>query len=190
MGGGILQEIGNLLYWGMLAASTIGPGSVIVLSKSGADYGLELLWAVVVASVVAFTLQEGAARLYIVSGLSFGEACRFHFGKDGKVPPISYVMAVGIVVSNIVIECGQSVGAMAALLGGVLRGFADGVRALYPADAPPPELPTVRCLADVCTHMHVPNTCTYIFVHVYLPCICIYVQVQSLADVGPCVRII
>ena len=45
----VLAEIGDMLYWGMLAASTIGPGSVIVLSKAGADYDLELLWAVLVA---------------------------------------------------------------------------------------------------------------------------------------------
>jgi Mn2+/Fe2+ NRAMP family transporter len=112
---GFLAEVGDLLFWGMLAASTIGPGSVIVLSKSGADFDLQLLWAVLVASIVAYTLQEGAARLYIVSGLSFGSAVRFNFGKDGKIPYISYFMAIGIVVSNTVISAGQSVGAMAAL---------------------------------------------------------------------------
>ena len=30
------------------------------MGEAGADYDLELLWAVLVASIVAFTLQEGA----------------------------------------------------------------------------------------------------------------------------------
>jgi hypothetical protein len=44
-----------------------------VCSKSGADYGLKLTWALVVASFVAFVLQEGAARLSIVSGAGLGQ---------------------------------------------------------------------------------------------------------------------
>jgi Mn2+/Fe2+ NRAMP family transporter len=112
---GLLAEVGDLLFWGMLAASTIGPGSVIVMSKSGAEFDLQLLWAVIVGSIVAYTLQEGAARLFIVSGLNFGSACRFYFGKDGKTPVINYFLAFGIVISNTVITAGQSVGAMAAL---------------------------------------------------------------------------
>ena len=32
---------------------------------------------------------------------------------------------------------------------GVLRSFADGVRALHPAEAPPPELPPIASMADV-----------------------------------------
>ena len=37
-------------------------GTVIMCSKAGAEYQLQLLWALSFASVVAFTLQEGAER--------------------------------------------------------------------------------------------------------------------------------
>ena len=55
-----ITEIKSLLFWSMLAASTVGPGTVIMCSKAGAEYQLQLLWALSFASVVAFTLQEGA----------------------------------------------------------------------------------------------------------------------------------
>ena len=43
----------------------------------------------------------------------------------------------------------EGAAAMAALVHGVLRSFADGVRALHPAEAPPPELPPIASMADV-----------------------------------------
>ena len=50
----------GLLVWTVLTASTIGPGTVIVCSKAGSDFGLALLWTLLAASFVAFTLQEAA----------------------------------------------------------------------------------------------------------------------------------
>ncbi len=38
---------------------------------------------------------------------------------------------------------------MTALVGGVLRGFGEGVQKLYPPDTPPPELPHISSLSDV-----------------------------------------
>ncbi|KAH8065071.1 hypothetical protein JL722_1970 [Aureococcus anophagefferens] len=58
----VLEEGFELLRWSVLAASTIGPGTVIVCSKAGADYALTLLWALVLASFVAYALQEAPRR--------------------------------------------------------------------------------------------------------------------------------
>ena len=49
----VLAEGFELLRWSVLAASTIGPGTVIVCSKAGADYALRLCWSLVLASFVA-----------------------------------------------------------------------------------------------------------------------------------------
>ena len=78
------REVRSLLFWCVLAASTIGPGTVVVCSKAGADFGLELLWALLAASFVAYTLQVNAARLCIVTGLPLGQAMRRHFGGRGR----------------------------------------------------------------------------------------------------------
>ena len=74
-----VKEVSNALYWSMLAATTVGPGTVVVASKIGADFDFELVWVIYIASCVAFTLQEGAARLTIVSGLNLGESLRYKY---------------------------------------------------------------------------------------------------------------
>lgn len=60
----------------MLAACTIGPGTVVVCSKGGSEFKLQLLWTLLAASFVAFVMQKEAATLTIVSGKSFGETIR------------------------------------------------------------------------------------------------------------------
>jgi Mn2+/Fe2+ NRAMP family transporter len=85
------------------------------MAKSGADYALELGWAVLIASFVAFSMQESAARLFIVGGLDFGSAMRYHFGENGKTPFICYAVATGIFLGNIALECAQFAGALSAL---------------------------------------------------------------------------
>jgi hypothetical protein len=99
----------------MLAASTVGPGTIIVMAKAGTDHNLRLCWCVIVASIVAFIQQEAAARLYIVSGLNLGSAMRFHFNRHGSTPVISTMLAAGIFVGNIALECAQFVGLLASV---------------------------------------------------------------------------
>lgn len=110
-------EVLSLLKWSMLAACTIGPGTVIVCSKAGAEFNLQLLWTLIVASFVAFMLQKEAARLTIVSGMSFGQAIRRRFSRKdpNKVPVIGYFAIVGVFIGNTAYEANSFVGAMAAL---------------------------------------------------------------------------
>ena len=42
-----------LLVWTVLTASTIGPGTVTMCSKAGADYGATLVWAVLISAAIA-----------------------------------------------------------------------------------------------------------------------------------------
>ena len=71
--GQVLKEILSLLYWTMLAACTVGPGTVVTCARAGAEFELNLIWALIFASVLAYTLQEGTARLTITSGRSLGQ---------------------------------------------------------------------------------------------------------------------
>ena len=72
----LMSIIRDLLVWTVLTASTIGPGTVTMCSKAGADYGALLFWCVIVAAIVAWVMQEGTGRLTIASGLTLGEAVR------------------------------------------------------------------------------------------------------------------
>ena len=66
----LLAKVKSLLVFTILTASTIGPGTVAMCSKAGADFKTALLWCVLVASVVAFVLQEGAGRLTLVGDIA------------------------------------------------------------------------------------------------------------------------
>ena len=44
--GGCVAGFVGLCYWAMLAASTIGPGTITLMSKGGAEFGLRLIWSV------------------------------------------------------------------------------------------------------------------------------------------------
>ncbi|KAH8048681.1 hypothetical protein JL720_15797 [Aureococcus anophagefferens] len=106
----VLEEGFELLRWSVLAASTIGPGTVIVCSKAGADYALTLLWALVLASFVAYALQEGAARLSLLGRTTLGRAMRTMWGGGADATPAS---------------CGQAPdagGSLGAAVSGMRRG--------------------------------------------------------------------
>ena len=81
----ILDEIGSLLYWTMLAACTVGPGTVVTCARAGAEFGLNLTWALLFASMLAYTLQEGTARLTIVSGKSLGQCLRVKYKNGARI---------------------------------------------------------------------------------------------------------
>lgn len=111
------EEVLSLLQWSMLAACTIGPGTVVVCAKSGADFQLQLLWTLVMASIVAFILQKEAACLTMQTGMSFGRAIRERFGEPGSdsVPRVGWAMSIAVFVSNTALEANCFAGAEAGL---------------------------------------------------------------------------
>jgi len=86
-----LKEILSLLYWTMLAACTVGPGTVVTCARAGAEFELNLIWALIFASVLAYILQEGTARLTIVSGRSLGQCLQAKY-KHGRL-----IWGVGVI---------------------------------------------------------------------------------------------
>jgi Mn2+/Fe2+ NRAMP family transporter len=131
----IVKEIKMYLFFSMLAASTVGPGTVIVCSKAGADYDQTLMWTLVAASVIAFSMQEGAARFGIVSGMDLGKAMRLQFanGQKGVVPFTCFALAFGVLLGNTAYEANTIVGGMSALyvLYGKTAALRIGVSLVY-----------------------------------------------------------
>jgi manganese transport protein len=87
------NEASSLLTWSMLAACTVGPGTVITCARAGAEDDLVLIWCLVAASIVAYILQEESGRLTMVSGSSFGHALRVKFAPGNcphSVPVVRY----------------------------------------------------------------------------------------------------
>jgi manganese transport protein len=63
----------SIVFWSVIAAAFIGPGTVTTAAKAGAAYGTQLLWALTFSIIATIVLQEAAARITIASGKSLGE---------------------------------------------------------------------------------------------------------------------
>jgi len=108
-----------MLYWTMLAACTVGPGTVVTCARAGAEYDLSLIWALIFASILAYTLQEGTARLTIVSGKSLGQCLRVKYRHGAKLydtAVICWLVAVFVFFGNTLYECNNWAGGIDAIL--------------------------------------------------------------------------
>jgi len=115
----VAKEVLSMLYWTMLAACTVGPGTVVTCSRAGAEFGLSLIWGLVVAALIAFTLQEGTARLTIVSGQSLGQCLKTKYNNMTKVyntAIICWLVAGSVFLGNMLFECNNFAGGVDAVM--------------------------------------------------------------------------
>ncbi|MEL6659966.1 MAG: Nramp family divalent metal transporter [Bacteroidota bacterium] len=63
----------SVLFWSILAAAFIGPGTVTTAARAGSAYGLGLLWALLFSILATVVLQEAAARITLGAGQPLGE---------------------------------------------------------------------------------------------------------------------
>ena len=113
------KEVASILYWMMLAACTVGPGTVVTCARAGAEFDLSLIWALVFATALAFTLQEGTARLTIVSGRSLGQCLRIKYRHTTKLyntALICWVVAGLVILGNTLIEANCWAGGIDAIM--------------------------------------------------------------------------
>ena len=73
----VWQEVASMMYWTMLAACTVGPGTVVTCARAGAEFELHLVWVLIFASLLAFTLQVEWSTLYQTGPLSLVELLHY-----------------------------------------------------------------------------------------------------------------
>lgn len=103
----------NILFWSVISAAFIGPGTVTTAAKAGADFGLPLLWALSFATIACLVLQEAAARLTIASGMNLGQAINASRAKG--LPGIPVLVAVCILSGTAAYQTGNLMGSMAGI---------------------------------------------------------------------------
>ncbi len=109
------KKLLNILFWSVISAAFIGPGTITTASKSGALFGFDLLWALVFSTSACLILQEAVARLAIQSGTNLGEAISRYF-KEGSLKVLVLVLVVGaIIIGSAAYEAGNILGAVAGL---------------------------------------------------------------------------
>ena len=72
----------SIVFWSIISAAFIGPGTVTTASKAGASFQLGLLWALVFSTFATIVLQEAAARITIASGKNLGEIIAMKYQKS------------------------------------------------------------------------------------------------------------
>ena len=80
-----------------LIGFNIGTGSVTAMIKSGADFGMALLWALVLSCLFTFYLINMFGKFTIASGLTFLQAIRKHIH---PAVAIFFIVALGVNVSG------------------------------------------------------------------------------------------
>ena len=104
----------SVLFWSVLSAAFIGPGTVTLCAKAGAEHRFSLVWALIFSIIACIVLQEAAARIAAASGMDLARAVRSRFtGPAGGVATL-FVLA-SIVAGCAAYEAGNLLGALAGL---------------------------------------------------------------------------
>ena len=109
----IRSRLLNILFWSVISAAFIGPGTVTTAAKAGADFGLPLLWALTFATIACLVLQEASARLTIASGMNLGQAIWHQSVRGKRAYFIIIFVAVCILSGTVAYQAGNLLGAMA-----------------------------------------------------------------------------
>lgn len=108
-----MKRILQVLFWSIIPAAFIGPGTVTTAASAGAAHGYALLWALAFSTVATLVLQEAAARVTVVSGRNLGEAIRDRFGGGASGVLVVGLVLGAIVLGNAAFEAGNVLGASA-----------------------------------------------------------------------------
>jgi manganese transport protein len=104
-------KISSVILWSVISAAFIGPGTVTTAVTAGSQFQIQLLWAVVFATIACIVLQEASARIVIASGLNFGQALESKFGiKRGYC--IKWIVAGPVLLGCAAYEAGNILGAV------------------------------------------------------------------------------
>ncbi len=100
----------SILFWSVIAAAFIGPGTLVTASTAGAKFGLSLAWALVFATVACIVFQEMAARLTLVTGYDLSETIRRFEGRRWL-----FIIPLGVILGCVAYEAGNLLGASLGL---------------------------------------------------------------------------
>jgi len=110
------KRILSILFWSVVSAAFIGPGTVTTATKAGVYYNFQLLWALVFSTFATLLLQEASARLTIRSQMNLGEAISKKFENKSGRTLILFIIIIAIVLGCAAYEAGNILGSVAGLV--------------------------------------------------------------------------
>ncbi|CAL2104695.1 Manganese transporter [Tenacibaculum sp. 190130A14a] len=99
----------------LVAAAFIGPGTVTLCTLAGVNFGMNLLWAMLLSIIATIVLQEMAARLGIISQKGLSEVIREEIQSPFFRQFITVLILSAIVIGNASYEAGNISGGILGL---------------------------------------------------------------------------
>lgn len=113
-----MNRLSSVLFWSVITAAFIGPGTVAAAAAAGAGHGYSLLWALVFSTIACLSLQEASTRITVISGLNLGQALRAQYSKGLMALAVLLLVLGAIVLGCAAYEVGNILGGVAgAVLG-------------------------------------------------------------------------
>lgn len=104
-----------ILFWSVISAAFIGPGTVTTAASAGAEFGYTLIWALIFSTAACYVLQEASARIYAASGVNLGEALQNEYSGSRWGNWIIRLVLLSILTGCAAFEAGNIVGATAGI---------------------------------------------------------------------------
>jgi Mn2+/Fe2+ NRAMP family transporter len=104
-------RISQIIFWSVISAAFIGPGTITTALKAGSNYQLDLVWAVMFSILACIILQESVSRITITSGLTLGEAIQKKYGKRGALN-FNIILTIAVIFGCIAYQAGNITGAV------------------------------------------------------------------------------
>jgi Mn2+/Fe2+ NRAMP family transporter len=113
-----MNRIWCVLFWSVIAAAFIGPGTVTTAASAGAGFRYALLWALAFSTFACLLLQEASARLTVVSGRDLGQAIRRQYRRGWSGTAAALLVVAVVALGCAAYEAGNILGgATGAVLG-------------------------------------------------------------------------
>ncbi|NBC25433.1 MAG: divalent metal cation transporter [Bacteroidetes bacterium] len=109
------QRLLNILFWSVISAAFIGPGTVTTAASAGAGFGYALIWALIFSTIACYILQEASARITAVSGHNLGQAMKQEYGCSKAGTWLIWLALIAILSGCAAFEAGNILGAVAGL---------------------------------------------------------------------------
>ena len=106
----------SVLFWSIISAAFIGPGTVTTAASAGAGFKFSLLWALVFSTLATIVLQEAAARITIASGKNLGEIIALRYHQGGTAARIRLFLFLSLAFGCAAYQAGNILGAISGLL--------------------------------------------------------------------------
>ncbi len=109
------QRLLHILFWSVISAAFIGPGTVTTAASAGAGFGYTLIWAIIFSIIACYILQEASARITAVSGNNLGEAMRSQYSGTKTGNFLIWITLLAILSGCAAFEAGNILGAVAGM---------------------------------------------------------------------------